>query len=148
TYGFSKNETSIGTNYVFEPGFKHTVLLNIPLWSGWSSNAKKGIFKQRQDQLGLDLENTRSEYTSEMEEKIEDLNKDWQELHSIEEEIALSDEIWREVNKSYFIGLSSPELWFESLNTLQTWKIRQLSKLKDYSVSFNQIRGDVGRKDQ
>jgi len=130
---------SISVNYVYEAGLQAGLSLTIPLFSGFSSFARKRIYGEKDMQIQQELKNTHDDFNFEFAEKAALLNQDRQDLQLIRKELQSSQETWKEADANYRVGLSSPEVWFESLASVQQWKMRQMEKTRDYWITLEYL---------
>ena len=139
SYGDSQTAPPMTVNYVYQPGFNVGLQLTLPLFSGFSSFARKRVYGEKKYQLSQDLQNERSNFSFEIRRRIDNLQQDWSDLQMIRKEITASEEVFREIDRTYHYGLASPELWFQSRAALETWSLRELQKLRDYWVGHQKL---------
>lgn len=139
SYGANKDGPPQTVNYVYKEGFNVGLQLTLPIFSGFSSSARKAIYNEKKFQLNQDIEAEKTNFSFEIRRHLDNLNQNWSDLASIQKEIEASEDVFNEINKTYHYGLSSPELWFQARAAVEAWRLRELQKLRDYLIGYKKV---------
>lgn len=142
-YGFGDSTPAKSIYSTYQHGFNFGAVINIPIFSGLGSLAKERISQERREQIEQDLTSTLSNIDFETKEIINQLKQDSNDIATLEQEIKYSQKLWADVDSEYQLGLGSADVWFDALTNLETWKIQQLMKTRDYRVKSAELMASL-----
>ena len=143
SYGFGQRAPNFSVGYVYAVGFQYGLSLSIPFSSGYSIYAKKKVYSERQHELERDLRILDDDAQFDYSERVEKLRRGWADILAINQELSASEDIWKEADANFKVGVSSPDLWFEASANVRQWKLRQLQKIKSYLIEFDRVNALV-----
>ena len=143
SYGLGQNNPPKSIYPGYQTGFNLGAFISLPIFSGLSTQAKDAISHERVFQLRQDLNATEESIVFDTQQLLNSLTQDREDIKQTDLEINYAESIWKEVNTEYQAGLGNAELWFEALNNLNTWKIEQLSKTRDYLIHYAQLKDNL-----
>ncbi|MBC7690641.1 MAG: TolC family protein [Methylotenera sp.] len=139
SYGVGRENPPKSLYAEYQKGFNYGGFITIPLFSGLSDASKENISNERKFQVHQDLAISLSALDFETRELVNQIRQDGLDVRFLESEIIHSKTIWEEVNREYSGALTTPELWFDALTDLETWKLQQLAKTRDYYVKHSKL---------
>ena len=139
SYGVNQDAPSYAVNYVYQAGFNMGFQLTLPLFSGFSFSARQKIYSERRFQLDQDLAFERTNFSFDVRRRMSTLSQDWNDLLMIRREIKASEEVYKDVDRTYHYGLASPDLWFQARAGLESWNLREIQKLHDYWIGYRKL---------